>query len=50
VWEKWYSKRKSVIEVEGKTSKVRRFLGTTEGAIVIIANGIKVFELNCRVY
>jgi hypothetical protein len=36
-----------VIEKEGKTSKARRFLGTTEGAILTIANGIKVFELNC---
>jgi hypothetical protein len=39
-----------VIEGEEKTSKVRRLLGMTEGAILIIANGIKVFELNCRVY
>jgi hypothetical protein len=39
---------KSVIEEKGKTSKARRFLGMTEGAILIIANGIKVFQLNCR--
>jgi hypothetical protein len=39
-----------VIEEERKTSKVRRFLGMTESAILIIASGIKVFELNCRVY
>jgi hypothetical protein len=41
-------KEQGVIEVEGKTSKARRFLGMTEGAILIIGNGIKVFELNCR--
>jgi hypothetical protein len=31
----------------GQTCKARRFLGMAEGAILIIANGIIVFELNC---
>jgi hypothetical protein len=41
-------KSKCVIEEEGKTSKARIILGITEGAILIIANGIKVFEINCH--
>jgi hypothetical protein len=38
------------MEEDEKTNKARRFLGTTQGAILIISNGIKVFEFNCRVY
>jgi hypothetical protein len=27
----------------------RRLLGMTQGMILMVANGMKVFELNCRV-
>jgi hypothetical protein len=34
-----------VIEEEGKTSKAMRLLGTTQGAIIIIASRIKYLNL-----